>query len=89
MNLNFAHLHVRSGFSYGFGVATPEELVGTAAMGMEALALTDRDRLYGVPRFLEAAAEAGVSPIVGTEVSVEDGGHLVLLAEGLEGDRSL
>ena len=90
MNLNFAHLHLRSGFSYGFGVATPEELVGAAAaMGMEALALTDRDGLYGVPRFLEVAAEARVSPIVGAEVSMEDGGHLVLLAEGMEGYRSL
>jgi len=86
----FAHLHVRSGFSYGFGVATPEELVGAAAItGMGALALTDRDGLYGVPRFLETAAGAGVSPIVGVEVSMEVGGHLVLLAEGTAGYRSL
>ncbi|MCA1739107.1 MAG: DNA polymerase III subunit alpha [Actinobacteria bacterium] len=90
MNLDFVHLHVRSGFSYGFGVATPEELVGAAAaMGMDALALTDRDGLYGVPRFLEAAGEADVSPIVGAEVSMEEGGHLVLLAEGMEDYRSL
>ncbi|MBA3953260.1 MAG: PHP domain-containing protein, partial [Rubrobacter sp.] len=59
----FAHLHVRSGFSYGYGVATPEELVGGAAeMGMGAMALTDRDGLYGIPRFLEAAGRVGVSP---------------------------
>ncbi len=46
----FAHLHVRSGFSYGYGTATPEELAGAAArMGMGALALTDRDGLYGIP----------------------------------------
>ncbi|HZC18164.1 MAG TPA: PHP domain-containing protein, partial [Rubrobacteraceae bacterium] len=90
MNLDFAHLHVRSGFSYGFGVATPEELVEAAArMGMGALALTDRDGMYGVPRFLEAAGEACVSPVVGVEVSMEEGGHLVLLAEGTEGYRSL
>jgi error-prone DNA polymerase len=90
MGARFAHLHVRSGFSYGFGVATPEELVGAAAqMGMGAMALTDRDGLYGVPKFLEAAAEVGVSPIVGAEVSMEDGGHLVLLAESMEGYRSL
>ena len=38
----FAHLHVRSGFSYGFGVATPAELTTAASeMGMKALALTD------------------------------------------------
>ena len=86
----FVHLHVRSGFSYGFGVATPYELVEkTARMGIGALALTDRDGLYGVPKFLGASSELGVSPIVGAEVSMEGGGHLVLLAESMEGYRSL
>ena len=90
----FAHLHVRSGFSYGFGVATPAELVAAASQaGMGALALTDRDGLYGIPSFLEAAAGAGVSPVVGAEVSLEErgntGGHLVLLADGMAGYRSL
>jgi error-prone DNA polymerase len=92
----FAHLHVRSGFSYGFGVATPAELATAASeLGMEALALTDRDGLYGIPRFFEAAAGAGVSPVVGAEVSVAEvpwgnpGGHLVLLADGMTGYRSL
>ena len=85
----FVHLHVRSGFSFGFGVARPEELVEAAAsMGMPSLALTDRDGLYGIPRFLESAGEAGVLPIVGTEVSTA-AGHLVLLAESMEGYRSL
>src|SRR5215207_1124756 len=86
----FVHLHVRSGFSYGFGVATPYELVEkTARMGIGALALTDRDGLYGVPKFLGASRELGVYPIVGAEVSMEGGGHLVLLAESMEGYRSL
>jgi error-prone DNA polymerase len=83
------HLHVRSGFSFGFGVARPEELVEAAAkMGMPSLALTDRDGLYGIPRFLEAAGEAGLLPIVGAEVSTANG-HVVLLAESMEGYRSL
>jgi error-prone DNA polymerase len=86
----FAHLHVRSGFSYGFGVATPAELVTAASeLGMGALALTDRDGLYGIPRLFEATAAAGVAPIVGAEVSLEEGGHLVLLADGMAGYRSL
>src|SRR5215211_4395679 len=86
---DFVHLHVRSGFSFGFGVARPEELVEAAAnMGMSSLALTDRDGLYGIPRFLEAADEAGILPIVGAEVSTA-GGHVVLLAEAIEGYRSL
>lgn len=86
---SFVHLHVRSGFSFGFGVARPEEFVEAAArMGMMSLALTDRDGLYGVPRFLEAADETGILPIAGAEVSTESG-HVVLLAESLEGYRSL
>src|SRR5215217_2797480 len=83
------HLHARSGFSFGFGVARPEELVETAAkMGMPSLALTDRDGLYGIPRFLEAAGTAGILPIVGVEVSMAEV-HVVLLAESREGYRSL
>ena len=90
LSQGFAHLHVRSGFSYGFGVATPAELFTAAAeAGMGALALTDRDGLYGIPSFLEAAAGVGVAPIVGAEVSVEGGGHLVVLADGMAGYRSL
>lgn len=99
LSSGFVHLHVRGGHSYGFGVATPEELVAAAAeRGAQRLALTDRDGLYGVPRFLRAAGERGVSPVVGAEVSVVDpgtepgrssGGHLVLLAESMEGYRSL
>ena len=84
----FADLHARSGFSFGFGVATPEELVAAAVrMRIPSLALTDWDGLYGIHRFL-AAGGAGVSPIVGTEVSTA-GGHVVLLAQSMEGYRSL
>ncbi len=86
---SFAHLHVRSGFSFGFGVARPEELAEAAAkMRMSSLALTDRDGLYGIPRFLETADRVGILPIVGAEISTADG-HVVLLAESIEGYRSL
>ncbi|MDP8951257.1 MAG: PHP domain-containing protein, partial [Actinomycetota bacterium] len=88
--MGFVHLHVRSGYSYGFGVATPEELLeATATTGVDSMALTDRDGLYGVPRFLGTCGEMGVSPIVGAELSMEGGGHLVLLAESMEGYRCL
>ncbi len=66
------HLHVRSGFSYGLGTATPEVLIeGAARMGYCSLALTDRDGLYGIPRFLAACREHDLSPIVGAEITVE------------------
>ncbi len=88
MTARFAHLHVRSGFSYGSGVATPEELA-EGAEGMGSLALTDRDGLYGVPRFLRAAGGVGISPVVGAEITVEGGGHLILLAEDQRGYKTL
>ena len=90
----YAHLHVRSGFSYGYGVAYPAELARRAAeLGMDALAITDRDTLAGVPRMMMTCAEEDLSPIVGTEISMEingePAGHLVLLAQSLAGYRSL
>ena len=53
-------------------------------MGFSMLALTDRNGLYAVPRFLSAARDAGISPIIGTEaVSAEN--RAVLLARDEEG----
>ena len=76
LSQGFASTTSGSGFSYGFGVATPTELATAAAeLGMEALALTDRDGLYGIPRFFEAAAGAGVYPVVGVEISVAEPGN--------------
>jgi DNA polymerase III alpha subunit len=86
---DFAHLHVRSGFSYGYGVATPEELAGAAAgMGMRSMALTDRDGLHGIPRFWRLRRGRRL-PHRGGGGEHLGGGHLVLLAEGIEGYRSL
>ena len=91
--IGFAHLHVRSGFSWGYGAATPEELVERAAgSGVDALALTDRDTLAGIPRLMQACTGTGVSPIVGAEITMETKGvrgHVVLLAESGRGYRSL
>src|SRR5680860_1879702 len=59
----FAHLHVASGFSLRYGASTPAALVERAAsLGQPALALTDRDGLYGAVRFVQACDEAGIAP---------------------------
>ena len=90
-----AHLHVRSGFSYGQGVAYPEELVAAAVkMGYGRLALTDRDGMYGIPKFLAACSSHGIlgGAIVGAEVTVEafgERGPVVLLSESMEGYATL
>jgi error-prone DNA polymerase len=86
----FAHLHVRSGFSFLYGAATPEALAARgAALSMPALALTDRAGVYGAVRFTKAARKAGVRPIIGAEVPLENGSWLVLLVESAQGYANL
>lgn len=54
-------------------------------MGMDAIALTDHDGMYGAVRFSLACREAGVRPILGAEVEWGDGFHAVLLAQNAIG----
>lgn len=79
----YVELHAHSYYSLLDGVPSPEELVQRAAqLDMPALALTDRDALYGAPRFVLAAQQAGIKPILGAELTLTNGGGcLTLLAE--------
>jgi len=68
---DFVHLHVASGFSMRHGAATPKALVERAAEhGQPALALTDRDSLYGAIRFATATTAAGITPILGVDLAL-------------------
>src|SRR5690606_5875262 len=59
-----------SGFSMRYGASMPEDLVERAAQhGQAALALTDRDGLYGAVRFTTAAAKAGLAPVLGVDLA--------------------
>jgi error-prone DNA polymerase len=67
----FVHLHVASGYSMRYGANHPADLVARAAEhGMPALALTDRDGLYGAVKFALACRSAGVRPIFGVDLAV-------------------
>lgn len=93
----FVHLNCHSNFSFLFGGSPPEELTEACAdAGMDALALTDRDGLYGAVQFLDSARSAGVKPIIGCDLPVSAsfpgggcGGRLVLLARNDAGYRNL
>jgi error-prone DNA polymerase len=77
----YAELHCLSNFSFLRGASHPEELVErAAALGYSALALTDECSMAGMVRAHGAAKEAGFKLIVGTEVRLDDGMKLVLLA---------
>ncbi|WP_320773899.1 DNA polymerase III subunit alpha [Streptomyces sp. CRN 30] len=69
----FTHLHTVSGFSLRYGASHPERLAERASeRGMDALALTDRDSLAGSVRFAKACARAGIRPLFGVELAVEE-----------------
>ena len=71
MNDPFVHLHVASGYSMRYGANHPADLVTRAAdHGMTALALTDRDGLYGAVKFALACRSAGVRPIFGVDLAI-------------------
>ena len=56
----YVELHARSGFSFLEGASVPEELVGMcAAFDMPAMAIMDRNGVYGAPRFHMAAKKTG------------------------------
>ncbi|MEV7528170.1 error-prone DNA polymerase [Agrococcus sediminis] len=97
----YAELHAHSHYSFLDGASSPAELVNEARrLGLEALALVDHDGLYGAVRFAEAAAEAGLPTVFGTEFTLgleapqqgvpdPDGSHLVALATGPAGYTAL
>ena len=85
----YIELHTSSAFSFLDGASLPEALVDRAAeLGYPALALIDRDGVYGIPRFHKAATAAGIRPIVGAELTI-DGWSLPLLVSSAEGYRNL
>ncbi|MCX7893971.1 MAG: error-prone DNA polymerase [Burkholderiales bacterium] len=82
----YAELHCLSNFSFLRGASHPEELAArAAALGYAALAITDECSLAGVVRAHVAAKQAGIRLLVGTEIRLEDGPTLVLLAVDREG----
>ncbi|GAG61592.1 unnamed protein product, partial [marine sediment metagenome] len=56
---------------------------------MSALALTDKDGLYGAIRFYQKAIKEGIKPIIGAEITLESGYSLVLLAKNIKGYSAL
>lgn len=67
----YAELHCHSNFSFLDGASHPEQLAEEAGrLGLEALALTDHDGLYGVVRFAEAARAVGLPTVFGAEITI-------------------
>ncbi|EME01871.1 error-prone DNA polymerase [Stutzerimonas stutzeri NF13] len=87
---DYAELHCLSNFSFQRGASSAQELFERAArLGYRALAITDECTLAGVVRAWQASKNSGVPLIVGSEMPIEDGPRLVLLAENLTGYQAL
>ncbi len=89
----FAHLHVYTGFTNPEGVCDIRDLVEKARENdMEALAITDKNVMFGVPDFIRACQRFNLKPIVGCEVTVgtaDEHSPLVLLCENMTGYKNL
>ncbi len=73
----YAELHAASAFSFLDGASLPEDLVQRAVeLELPAVALVERNGVYGAPRFHKAAQEAGIRALVGSEVRMKCGDRL-------------
>jgi error-prone DNA polymerase len=74
--VSYIELHASSAFSFLDGASLPEALIDrAAALGYSALAILDRDGVYGAPRFHLAAKKAGLKAIIGAELTLSAGGQ--------------
>ena len=92
----FVHLHVHSEYSIVDGTVRVEDLAARCkALGMPAVALTDQNNVFALPKFYRAIQAAGVKPIVGLDVwitppaGVAERFRMVLLCQNREGYRNL
>jgi len=86
----YVELHARSAFSFLRGGSLPESLVAEAGrLGIPALALCDRDGVYGAVRLHVSGREAGVRALVGCELTMEDGSVVPVLVATRAGYRGL
>ncbi|MEK7796893.1 MAG: PHP domain-containing protein, partial [Pseudomonadota bacterium] len=96
VSMPFVHLRVHSEFSLSDSVVRIPDLAATAGtQGMPAVALTDLNNLFGVVKFYRETVAAGIKPVVGADVYLENAAdphkpfRLLLLCQNLEGYREL
>jgi len=86
----YAELHCHSAYSFLDGASPPDALLAEAHHhGYPALALTDRNGIYGSLAFAHAAKPLGIQAITGAAVTLTDGSELILLAETPQGYTNL
>src|SRR5437764_13463845 len=88
--MSFYELHTRSAFSFLSSGSQPQRLIDRAAeLGIDGLALIDRDTVAGAVRFHFEAKECGLKAIVGSEITMDDSSLLPLVPLNLTGYQNL
>jgi error-prone DNA polymerase len=88
--MGYCELHCCSAFSFLRGGSFPEQLAEVAAeLEMPAMALLDRNGVYGAQRFSVACREQGVRAIIGSDLTMEDRTLLPVLVENRIGYANL
>jgi DNA polymerase-3 subunit alpha len=83
---SFIHLHVHSAYSLAEGAIRIKDLVKRCKYNnMPAVAVTDTNNLFGALEFAMAAVEEGVQPIIGSQITMEDGCQIILLVQSHKG----
>jgi error-prone DNA polymerase len=88
----FAELHAAGSYNFLHGAGEPGDYIAEAVrLGLSAVAVLDRDGLYGAARLATAGAEQGVGTVFGAELSLDgpDRPPLTVLCRGQEGYRRL
>jgi DNA polymerase-3 subunit alpha len=96
MNPAFVHLHLHTEFSLANSVIRIKTLIDRVReLGMPAVAITDQNNIYGLVKFYQTAMKAGVKPLIGADIWVEqpnkpnEPDRLVLLAQDINGYHAL
>src|ERR1051325_4044312 len=88
--MSYIEFHARSAFSFLRGASLPEEMASLAAeLDIPAMALLDRDGVYGAARFHLAAEKLGLIAHIGAEITLNDGSVLPLLVQSRVGYQNL
>lgn len=86
----YVPLWCKTHFSFLEGASSPRELIEEAALlGIRSIAVTDRDGVYGIVQAHLAARECAVHLIVGSQITIDDGSAIVLVAENRNGYANL
>ena len=82
MTDRYVELHAASAFSFLEAASQPEELIERAVeLGMPAMALLDRNGVYGAARFHTSAKRNGIRAHVGAEIAVSSFGPRLMPPE--------